>query len=88
MIVRKEITPDQPFTPSQIEMLNALAARSVTSDENCPELTPRATDFSSDGWEQWPQSGHRSTVREELPPPGSSPFIFQFAQLILLYQTR
>lgn len=40
MIVHKEITPDQPLTSSQIEMLNALATRPVTPDENCPELTP------------------------------------------------
>lgn len=40
MIIRKEIATDQPLTPSQIEMLNALAERPVTPDENCPELTP------------------------------------------------
>jgi uncharacterized protein (DUF4415 family) len=40
MIVRKEIASDQPLTPSQIEMLNALAARPVVPDADCPELTP------------------------------------------------
>lgn len=40
MIVRKEIASDQPLTPSQIEMLNALATRPVVPDADCPELTP------------------------------------------------
>lgn len=40
MIVRKEIDLNKPLTPSQIEMLTALASRPVTPDEDCPELTP------------------------------------------------
>lgn len=39
MIVRKEISPDQPLTSMQVEMLKALAERPVTPDEDCPELT-------------------------------------------------
>ena len=40
MIVRKEIDLNKPLTPSQVEMLTALASRPVTPDEDCPELTP------------------------------------------------
>ena len=39
MIVRKEIDLNQPLTPTQIEMLNNLASRPITPDEECPELT-------------------------------------------------
>lgn len=39
MIVRKEIDLDQPLTPTQVEMLNALASRPISPDEDCPELT-------------------------------------------------
>lgn len=40
MIVRKEIKPDQLLTPAQVEMLNELATRPISPDEDCPELTP------------------------------------------------
>ncbi len=39
MIVRKEIDLDQPLTPTQVEMLNALESRPISPDEDCPELT-------------------------------------------------
>ncbi len=39
MIVRKEIDPTQPLTPSQVEMLHNLESRPVSPDEDCPELT-------------------------------------------------
>ena len=39
MIVRKEIDLNQPLTLAQTEMLNKLASRSITPDEDCPELT-------------------------------------------------
>ena len=39
MIVRKEIDLDQPLTPTQEEMLNALESRPISPDEDCPELT-------------------------------------------------
>ena len=39
MIVRKEIDLDQPLTPTQEEMLNALESRPISPDEVCPELT-------------------------------------------------
>lgn len=39
MIVRKEINPTQPLTPSQAEMLHNLESRPISPDENCPELT-------------------------------------------------
>ncbi len=39
MIVRKEIDPTQPLTPSQIEMLHNLESRPISPDEDCPELT-------------------------------------------------
>lgn len=39
MIVRKEIDPTQPLTPSQVEMLHNLEARPISPDEDCPELT-------------------------------------------------
>lgn len=39
MIVRKEIDPTQPLTPSQVEMLHNLESRPIAPDEDCPELT-------------------------------------------------
>ena len=39
MIVRKEIDPTQPLTPSQVEMLHNLESRPISPDEDCPELT-------------------------------------------------
>ena len=39
MIVRKEIDPTQPLTPSQVEMLHNLESRPVSPDEDCTELT-------------------------------------------------
>lgn len=39
MIVHKEIDLNQPLTPTQTEMLNKLASRPITPDEDCPELT-------------------------------------------------
>lgn len=39
MIVRKEIDPAQPLTPSQVEMLHNLESRPISPDEDCPELT-------------------------------------------------
>lgn len=39
MIVRKEIDLDQPLTPTQEEMLNALESRPISPDEDCHELT-------------------------------------------------
>ncbi len=39
MIVRKEIDLNQSLDQAQIEMLNKLASRPVTPDEDCPELT-------------------------------------------------
>ena len=36
MIVRKEIDLDQPLTPTQEEMLNALESRPISPDEDCP----------------------------------------------------
>ena len=39
MIVRKEIDLNQPLAPAQTEMLNKLASRPITPDEDCPELT-------------------------------------------------
>ena len=39
MIVRKEIDLTQPLSPTQKEMLNDLASRTVTPDEEYPELT-------------------------------------------------
>lgn len=39
MIVRKEIDPAQPLTPSQGEILHNLESRPISPDEDCPELT-------------------------------------------------
>ena len=39
-IIRKDIDLNTPLTAAQVEMLKALADRSVTPDEECPELTP------------------------------------------------
>ena len=40
MIIRKDIDLNTPLTTAQAEMLEALADRPVTPDEDCPELTP------------------------------------------------
>ena len=40
MIIRKDIDLNTPLTAAQAEMLEALADRPVTPDEDCPELTP------------------------------------------------
>ena len=40
MIIRKDIDLNTPLTAAQTEMLEALADRPVTPDEDCPELTP------------------------------------------------
>ena len=40
MIIRKDIDLNTPLTVEQAEMLEALADRPVTPDEDCPELTP------------------------------------------------
>ena len=69
MIVRKEIASDQPLTPSQIEMLNALAARPVVPDADCPELTPeQLTQFRRISESKRPPEtdGHAAAL-----PPGS-----------------
>lgn len=39
MIIRKEIDFNQPLTPEQKQMLEALKDRPVQPDEDCPELT-------------------------------------------------
>lgn len=38
--MQKEIDLNQPLTAAQIEMLQALEARPVMPDTDCPELTP------------------------------------------------
>ena len=40
MIIRKDIDLNTPLTAAQTEMLEALADRPGTPDEDCPELTP------------------------------------------------
>lgn len=40
MIVHKNIDPNTPLTPAQIEMLADLAANPISADEDCPELSP------------------------------------------------
>ena len=44
MIVHKEIDLNQPLPPAQKEMLNKLASRPITPDEDCPELTMEQLD--------------------------------------------
>jgi hypothetical protein len=39
MIVRKKISPEQPLTPAQVELLTALETRPAIPDTDCPELT-------------------------------------------------
>ena len=39
MDIRKDIDLNKPLTDAQTEMLDALAKRPVTPDEDCPELT-------------------------------------------------
>lgn len=39
MIIRKEIDLNKPLTTAQKDLLIALEARPVTTDEDCPEIT-------------------------------------------------
>lgn len=39
MIIRKEIDLNEPLTEAQEQMLEAMKARPVQPDEECPELT-------------------------------------------------
>ena len=39
MIIRKEIDLNEPLTEAQKQMLEAMQARPVQPDEECPELT-------------------------------------------------
>ena len=39
MTIRKEIDLDKPLTAEQKQMLEALKAKPVHPDEDCPELT-------------------------------------------------
>ena len=45
MIIRKDIDLNTPLTTAQAEMLEALADRPVTPDEDCPELTAQIAQF-------------------------------------------